>query len=194
MPEMHPSEWVWAAIILVLVYAVRAVFILKACCAVTDVREPGYLLSFLWSLIVMGVVLGSAWLFGWLFGKLDADPNVALGTMRVTGVLFSLVVSWGLVGLFYWLVLATTPFKGFWVAALELLLTMLVASLLFCVYLVGRAIDQLTNIGWWWEAGGAVLLAALGIGIRIGIRLLIRHAFGGGGREAVLPAGAQPQS
>jgi hypothetical protein len=159
MPSMTAGETGWVIFILAVAYVAR-IFILKACCAVTDVKEPGYLMAALWALVVLAVMLGSAWLFGWLFGKLDADPDVRLGTMRVTGVLFSLVVSLGLAGLLYWLVLATTPFKGFWVAAIELLLNLLVASLLLCIFFVSMAVEQLTGLNMVWQIviGGPFLL------------------------------------
>jgi hypothetical protein len=145
---MNAAAVTWLILGLIVVYVAR-VFILKACCAVSDVKEPGYLLGALWALLVLTLVLGSAFFLQWLFSKLDADPEVLLAPMRITGVLIALVVSWALTGLFYWLVLSTTPFKGLWVAAIELLLNLLVGVLLTCLWLIGLAL---------WQMGGPELV------------------------------------
>jgi hypothetical protein len=142
MPEMTGWGIFWASLALVVIYVAR-VFILKACCAVCDVKEPHFLLTALWAFVVLGVVVGLAGSFYWLFHKLDADPDELLGTMGVTGVIFSLAVSWALAGLLYWLVLNTSAYKGLSVAAIELLLTGLVAALVACLWLVGLAIMQI---------------------------------------------------
>ena len=154
MIDLH-AALPWLIVGLIVTYVAR-VFILKACCAVADVKEPDYIFAALWALIVLTLVVGAAFFLQWLFSKLDTDPEVLLAPMRITGLLISLVLSWALGGLLYWLVLNTTPFKGFWVAALELLLTILVGVLLGCIALVSLAVYQLTGFSLLWQCAIAL--------------------------------------
>jgi hypothetical protein len=128
-------------VLLVVVAYVLWIFILKASCAVVDVKEPGYVVAAILALVVMAAVVASATLFGWLLGRFD-PPDSALGPYRLAGGALGVVIVWLLAGMLHWALMAKTPVKGLWLAAIELLLNGLAWSLLFGLFLFGFSIYQ----------------------------------------------------
>src|SRR4051812_15752723 len=80
---------------LLLAWCVRTV-LFQAGCALADVVSPGFLKSLLvvGLALVLCVPLGG--FLSYLLGKLDGDPAVLLGPMRLLGVGLSLLGTWAL--------------------------------------------------------------------------------------------------
>jgi hypothetical protein len=125
------------------VFFLIRLFILRASCAVADVKEPSYGLA---ALLVLGVVLiGGVVSFGIdvLLDRFTADPTILFGPLRITGIFLSMAIGWALAAVLYRLVLTSSLLRSLTVAGIEVLLNGLVTALLLMVLLVGYSIWQL---------------------------------------------------
>jgi len=120
-------------------------FLFQAGCALADVPDRGYFRA-LWiysATVVVCLPLSAALI--WFAGRYDADPNDWFGIWHLAAAGGALLLSWVVsAGIYSWY-LAASLRKGLLIAALELLLIALSATLVAAIVLVVLAAIQIST-------------------------------------------------
>jgi hypothetical protein len=124
-----------------------------AACSLSSVKEPRFPAALGLTAAGAAACGAASWLLVTQMGKLDTDPQVVIGPMRLSGGLLSVLAIWVLLTGLYIPFLAPGSEhakkpgvgKGLQVAGIQVLLGLLLAALVGAVVLVVLAVMQVTG-------------------------------------------------